>query len=267
MITAPSVSVFAEDLLAWASNGPESGLTVTVAWVTRQGARHIGRHRAYRNEVLSLRVEASVGSAAVEPGQLDDDEVFACVGRTVRELLRHPVLAVRVAVLDAVTQHARPVAGTAVIVPAGTSAEKSRARAGLVVDLVPRPRGEACVAVIGVVNSLLAELRERDIAYLPCDLKGGFTEWGEEIVQEADAALECASALLVSGMTLANGTFDRLLRHSRRAGIPLVVFAQTGSGIFPHLLDAGVTAVSAEPYPFFWLDGDDSLITLHRRIG
>ncbi|MFT4217886.1 MAG: DUF364 domain-containing protein [Micropruina sp.] len=264
MITAPRVSAFAEELVDWASNGPESELIVTVAWVTRQGAQHTGRHQRYRNEVLSLRIESSVGSAAVEPGQLVDDAVFACVGRTVRELIRHPVQAVRVAALDAVTQHARPLAGTSAVVPAGTSVEKSRARARLVVDLLPAPGDTTCVAVVGVVNSLLAELRERGYAYLPCDLKGGHTQWGEEILRETDAALAQADALLVSGMTLANGTFDALLKHARSTGSPLVVFAQTGSGIFPHLLGQGVSAVSAEPYPFFWLDGNDSRITLHR---
>jgi hypothetical protein len=56
-----------------------------------------------------------------------------------------------------------------------------------------------------------------------------------------------------------------LLEHARAHGKPLVMFAQTGSAILPHFLGAGVTAVSAEPYPFFWLDGGDSVLFRYRE--
>ena len=40
------------------------------------------------------------------------------------------------------------------------------------------------------------------------------------------------------------------------------MFAQTGSAVLPRFLGAGVSAVCAEPYPFFWLDGGPG--TIHR---
>jgi len=243
---------------------PEADEPVSVAFVTRQGARHSGRRTGYRNEVVSLRLETSVGSAACEPADVTDEEVFDCVGRPVGELLEHDVPALRVAALDALLQHARPVVGVPVNLPAGSSVAKSQARARAVIDLLPPLPACARVAVVGVVNSLLAELRRRGLGYLPCDLKGGRTEWDEEIRRDAADAVTEADALLVSGMTLANGTFDTLLADARRVGQPLVVFAQTGSGIFPHLLDHGVTAVSSEPWPFFWLGGEPSRIRVHR---
>lgn len=249
------------------SSGPRnSGATVSVAFTTRQGARHTGRSTSYRNEVLSLRVGSGVGSAAVEPGSLDDEEVHACVGRSVADLLDHPLLAVRVAVLDAWAMDALPhPAGHArqVTLAAGTSAEKSTARARAVVDLLPA--GVERVAVVGVVNSLLQELRARGTAYLPCDLKGGRTEWDEPVHVDAHDAARGADALLVSGMTLANGTLEGLREHAAAYGKPLVVFAQTASALLPHLIGDGVTAVSAEPYPFFWLDGGPTTLHLHTR--
>ncbi|MEU8189308.1 hypothetical protein AB0C00_18730, partial [Micromonospora carbonacea] len=61
--------------------GPDpAGERVTVGFVTRQGARHPGRARGYRNHVLSLRVGAAVGSCAVEPDELPDDVAYDCVG-------------------------------------------------------------------------------------------------------------------------------------------------------------------------------------------
>ncbi|MER7165368.1 hypothetical protein ABT336_04705 [Micromonospora sp. NPDC000207] len=245
--------------------GPDPTATrVDVGFVTRQGARHAGRNRAYRNEVLSLRVGAAVGSCAVEPGELPDDVAYDCVGATVADLLTHPLTPVRVAALDAYLMAARPHGESGaepVVLSAGTSLAKSTARAASVVDLL-RVRPPTTVLVVGVVNSLLAALRGRGLRYLPCDRVGGVTEWGERCHSDPMPLLDAAGALLVSGMTVGNGTFQPLLEHARDTGKPLVVFAQTGSAVLPRFLGAGVTGVSAEPYPFFWLDGGPT--TLHR---
>lgn len=229
---------------------------VSVGFVTRQGARHATRLRGYRNEVLSLRIDAAVGSCAVEPGELPDEVVYDCVGTSVADLLAHPLLPVRVAALDAYLMAQRPhadAADAAVTVPAGSSLAKSQARAAAVVDLLPATSGT--VLVVGVVNSLLAGLRTAGRRYLPCDLAGGRTEWDEPCLPDATALLDRCDAILASGMTLGNGTFEPLLTHAATEGKPFVAFAQTGSAVLPWFIGAGLTAVSAEPYPFFWLDG------------
>ncbi|MGR3938897.1 Rossmann-like domain-containing protein [Streptomyces sp. BRA346] len=240
---------------------------IAVAFTTRQAVRHDGRGTGYRNEVLSLRLAEAVGSCAVEPGALPDSAVEECVGADVAGLLDHPLLPVRVAALDAYLMHiaphtpehgARPVA-----LPAGTSLEKSRARARAVVELLDQPPG-ATVLVIGVVNSLLEALRSHGIGYVPCDLKGGVTEWDEPVVTDALAEAARCDALLVSGMTLGNGTFEPLREHALRNGKRLVLFAQTGSAVLPRLLGHGVSAVCAEPYPFFWLDGGPGTVHHYR---
>lgn len=243
-----------------------AALHVSTAFTTRQGVRHEGRSVGYRNDVLSLRVEEAVGSCAVESGQLDDEDVFACAGRTVADLLAHRLRPVRVAALDAYLMHIRPhTTGPAqqVVLPAGSSLAKSRSRAAAVVELLPCGTGDR-VLVVGVVNSLLHELRSRGLRYAPCDLRSGRTEWGEPHLPDAAAAAHDCDALLVSGMTLGNGTFEVLARHARETGKPMVVFAQTGSAVAPWFLGAGVSAVSAEPYPFFWLAGDSSVIHRYR---
>ncbi|WP_406390276.1 Rossmann-like domain-containing protein [Streptomyces sp. NBC_00887] len=238
---------------------------IAVAFTTSQAVRHDGRRGGYRNEVLSLRLGRAVGSCSVEPGALPAGTVDDCAGADVAGLLAHPLLPVRVAALDAylmdVLPHGRADRAQAVSVPAGTSIERSRARAKAVVDLLAVAPG-GTVLVVGVVNSLLAELRTRGITGLPCDLKGGTTEWGEPIATDALDAVAHCDAVLASGMTLGNGTFDPLRRRALDHGKPLVMFAQTGSAVLPRFLGAGVTAVCAEPYPFFWLDGGPG--TVHR---
>ncbi|MDG4831738.1 DUF364 domain-containing protein [Solwaraspora sp. WMMD1047] len=239
---------------------------VSVAFTTRQGARHAGRVQGYRNQVLSLRVGTAVGSCAAEPGELTDDVAYDCVGRSVAELLAHPLTAVRVAALDAYLAAVRPhphAADETVVIPAGTSLAKSTARAAAVVELIPVTPGQT-VLVVGVVNSLLEQLRRRGASYLPCDLAGGRTEWDEPCLPDATVLLERCDALLVSGMTLGNGTFEPLLRHARLTGKPMVTFAQTGSAVLPCFLGAGLSAVSAEPYPFFWLDGGPTTVYRYR---
>ncbi|MFD9322979.1 Rossmann-like domain-containing protein [Streptomyces sp. NPDC060053] len=249
--------------------GPDpASQRIAVAFTTRQAVRHAGRGTGYRNEVLSLRLAEAVGSCAVEPGALPYSAVEDCAGSDVARLLQHPLPPVRVAALDAYLMHVAPHAAQTgarpVALPAGTSLEKSRARAKAVVELLDLPTG-ATVLVVGVVNSLLEELRSRGLSYVPCDLKGGLTEWGEAVVTDALAEAGRCDALLVSGMTLGNGTFEPLRRHALAHGRQLVMFAQTGSAVLPHLLGHGVSAVCAEPYPFFWLDGGPG--TVHRYGG
>lgn len=134
------------------------------------------------------------------------------------------------------------------------------------VELLDLPDG-GTVLVVGVVNSLLEELRSRGLGYVPCDLKGGVTEWGEPVVADALGAAGTCDALLVSGMTLGNGTFEPLRAHALRHGKQLVLFAQTGSAVLPRFLGHGVTAVCAEPYPFFWLDGGPGVVHRYRCPG
>lgn len=234
-----------------------------VAFLTVQAVRHTGRGTGYANTVLSVRVGSAVGSCAVEPGALDEDAVRDTAGRGVAELLAHPLRPVRVAALDAylaaTTPHAAHPLSRQVRVPAGDSLAKSMARARAVAAITQVPEGGR-VAVIGVVNSLLAALRERGLSCVPCDLKGGRTEWDEPILEDHAAAIESADAVLASGMVLGNGTFDEIAAACAARGLPLTLFAQTGAAVLRELLGGPVHALSAEPYPFFWLSGEETTI-------
>ncbi|MFE5333022.1 hypothetical protein ACFRCG_42235 [Embleya sp. NPDC056575] len=236
---------------------------VSTAFRTVQAVRHAERTTGYRNEVLSVRLGAAVGSCAAEPGTLPADTIDECVGARVADLLAHPLAPIRIAALDAYLMRARPHGcergARAYPLPAGSSLTKSRARARAVVELLPLARVRT-VLVVGVVNSLLERLRTLGIDCVPCDFEGGRTEWGEPIRRDAGAELDGCDAILASGMTLGNDTFEPLRAHAASTGKPLVMFAQTGSAILPHFVGAGVSAVCAEPYPFFWLDGGPGVV-------
>lgn len=248
-----------DDLIATVLSDVDDESQVSLGFLTQQGVRHASRGRSYRNHVLSLRVEDAVGSCAVEPGELSEDVVLDCVGTRIRDLLKHPESAVRIAALDAYLMWRNPHRhhGAEVSIGRGSSLQKSLRRAEAVVNLLPSAPGQR-VLVLGVVNSLLHQLRERGEHYVACDYKGGTTEWGEPIVTEALPSLEDCDAILASGMVVGSDTFEPLLDHARHTGKPMVMFAQTASAVLPAFMRSGVSAVSAEPYPFFWLDGGPS---------
>ncbi|MEZ7236417.1 hypothetical protein QYS60_01365 [Rhodococcus sp. GXMU-t2271] len=247
---------------------PPRDVVVSVAFTTSQGARHSGRSGGYRNQVISLRVGAATGSCAVESGSVDPEIVHACAGVAVTDLLHHAEIAVQIAALDAYLTHRCPHAGepraVTVQLDSGDSLQRSLARAHHVTGLVDAPPGGR-VLVIGVVNSLLVSLRERGLRYVPCDLKGGTTEWGEPIVTDFAEHLDECDAVLASGMMLGNGTVDTLFARAAASGrrLPVAMFAQSGAAVARELLGRGIDALSAEPYPFFWLTGDAGPIYLY----
>lgn len=265
-----------EELVAEARAGrlglDPGSVTVASAFLTLHSTRHAGRNQQYHNEILSVRIGAAVGSCAFEPVVRADHSaaVNDCVGATVAELLDHPVCAVRIAALDAYLMHTHPhpgaggVRGVPILIAGQSSLAKSLDRAAGVIGLLPE--STRSVLVIGVVNSLLKELRKHGIRYIPCDLIGGHTEWGERVYTTIADVSESYDALLVTGMCLVNSSFDTLLEHARRRQLPMVMYAQTGSAVLPWFLGAaGVSAVAAEPYPFFSLDGGPST-HFHYRI-
>jgi hypothetical protein len=211
-----------------------SSLAVATAFLTLQRSRHPGRDTIYTNHLVSVRVGRAVGSCYVEAGEVGVDEVDALPGQSVGALLEHPRAPVRVAALDAylaeLCPHDRHPAAHPVTVPGGTSLDKSLFRARSVVDLLG-PRSGDRVALIGVVNSLVRELEERGARALPCDFNVRETEWGRPVAQDMREVLRAPDAILATGMTLGNGTFDALLARAGSLGVPLVLFAQTGSAI------------------------------------
>ncbi|WP_216907556.1 Rossmann-like domain-containing protein [Nocardia noduli] len=262
------------DLVRTAALGPSPDtISVSTAFLTTYGTRHIGRVHAYRNEILSLRIGSAVGSCGFEPEtDRDHAEVLdECVGAKVSDLLDHAIPAVRIAALDGYLMYVHPhpraagLVGEPVPVNGPSSLAKSQSRARTVIDLLPATRVRT-VLVIGVVNSLLAQLRQRGMSYIACDAVGGTTEWGEPVLTSIAEVSQDYDALLVTGMTLVNGSFDAILRDCAHRGIPLVMFAQSGSAVLPWFLgEDAVTAISAEPYPFFALDGGPSTHFHYRR--
>jgi uncharacterized protein (DUF4213/DUF364 family) len=112
------------------------------------------------------------------------------------------------------------------------------------------------IALIGVVNPLIAAIKQRGGACLPCDLQIEKTQWGEPIEKDMEKVLDAADCVICTGMTLSNGTFDRIVERTSERNIPLTVYAQTGSAIAARFVGNSVTSMVAEPFPFSQFSAD-----------
>lgn len=263
-----TVETLVEDVLAGRHGEPPETLTATSVFWLCHGTRLAGGDVTYRNHYVLVRSGRAFGAAAVGAGVLDPLACQDASGRPLSELLGagapHPL---RIAALDAYLARALPLrddpAAETVTLPDGTPEERAVARDAAVAGLLDVPAG-ARVALIGVVNPLVAAIRERGAQCLPCDLDLRTTQWGEPVSDSADEVIDAADAVVATGMTLSNGTFDPILARCRDRGIPLSVYAQTGSAVARAFLGRGVAAVSAEPFPFSQFSAEPTRLYRYR---
>ncbi|MEO3753301.1 DUF364 domain-containing protein [Streptomyces sp. B6B3] len=245
---------------------PATRVATSVFWL-HHGTRLAGGGTTYRNHYVLVRVGGSFGACAFEAGEIDPAVCADASGSPLDALLREAPPALRIAALDAYLAEGRPHRDAPdaepVTLPAGPPEVRAEARDAAVAGLLDIRPG-ARVALIGVVNPLVAAIRERGGDCLPCDLNLRTTRWGDPVTDSMAEVLDAADAVVATGMTLGNGTFDAILRRCRKRGLPLVVYAQTGSAVARAFLGAGVTALSAEPFPFSQFSAEPTVLYRYR---
>ncbi|OZM74435.1 hypothetical protein CFN78_04765 [Amycolatopsis antarctica] len=261
------VAALTESILGRAHGPAPRELLVTSAFWLHHTTRLAGGATTYRNHYLLLRTGTAFGACSFEESELPPDFCAEASGRPLAELLRHDSPAVRIAAMDAYLGAVRPhrddPAAEPVTLPGGTPETRARARDAAIAGLLDVAPGSR-VALIGVVNPLVAAIRERGAECLPCDLSLRSTQWGDPVSADMTETIEAADAVVATGMTLGNGSFDALLGHCRAKAKPLVVYAQTGSAVARAFLGDGVTALSAEPFPFSQFSADPTVLYRYR---
>lgn len=242
---------------------PPAELVATSVFWLHHGTRLAGGHTTYRNQYLLVRCGRSFGACAFEAGEIGPDVCHDASGSTIDDLLRAGPLPLRIAALDAYLAEIEPHHGETVELPAGTPEVRAHARDAAIAGLLEIAPG-AKVALIGVVNPLVAAIRERGGVCLPCDFNLRTTQWGDTVAPAMTEVLDDADAVVATGMTLGNGTFDRIAGRCRERAVPLVVYAQSGSAVARSFLGAGVTALSAEPFPFSQFSAEPTVLYRYR---
>jgi hypothetical protein len=237
------------------SRGPSPAeFDITSAFWLHHTTRLPGADVTYRNYYVLLRVGEVFGACSFESGELDPAYCADTSGRTLADVLTsNDPLPVRIAALDAylaaVEPHHTARYAEEVVLPAGTPDVRARARDAAVAGLLDVAEGTK-VALIGVVNPLVDAITARGGVCLPCDFNLRETASGLPVSRDMIEVIDAADAVVATGMTLSNGSFDVLLTRCREQSKPLAVYAQTGSAVARAFLGAGVTALSAEPFPF-----------------
>jgi hypothetical protein len=265
--TALTVRGLTDEVLAGARGEPPGDLVATsVFWFTH-GTRLAGSATTYRNHYVLVRVGRAFGAASVPAGTLEPAECHDASGSPLDVLLRDGREPLRTAALDAYLAAGLPFrddpAPERVMLPDGTPEQRAVARDAAVAGLLDVPAG-AGVALIGVVNPLVAAIRERGAECLPCDLDLRTTQWGDPVARDAAEVIDAADAVVATGMTLANGTFDEIVARCRDRGVPLTVYAQTGAAVARAFLASGVDALSAEPFPFSQCSAEPTVVYRYR---
>lgn len=270
-MTEPSsvtgVGALIEQTLAGAHGPDPAGMTAVGAFWVRQSTQFPGTTQKYRNYYLILRVGAAFGACCLERDQLDSLVAEELSGCDLATLLGDPRAPVRIAALDAyfgaVLPHRESQRAQALMLPLGTPLERACVRDEAIASLLDIAPGMR-VGLIGVVNPLVAAITSRGGICLPCDFNMQRTADGIAVERDMLPVLNSTDLVIATGMTLGNGSFDRILEILRARNVPLVVYAQTGSAIVPRFLGDGVAAVSAEPFPFSQFSADPTPVWLYR---
>lgn len=264
-----TVAALVDEVLAGRQGPDPRSLHAVGAFWVRQSTQFPGTTQKYRNYYLLLRVGASFGACCVERDQLDSAVAEELSGADLAQLLTDPRLPVRVAALDAYFAASHPHAQSSartLLLPAGTPLQRARVRDSAIAGLLAVESGQR-VGLIGVVAPLVAAIQAHGGVCLPCDFNLEHTADGTAVAKDMGPVLDAADLVIATGMTLSNGSFDTILERCRCRGIPLVVYAQTGSAIVPRFLGGGVSAVSAEPFPFSQFSADPTPIYLYDSHG
>ncbi|WP_281890495.1 Rossmann-like domain-containing protein [Paenibacillus sp. YYML68] len=250
--TLSSVEQLREAILAGRLGPKPETLPVTGSSFIYQTTQFPGSTTKYHNYYLLLRVESYFGACSHTSDQLEPGMAASFSGRTLDTVLQDPRLPVQIAAMDAYLGAVRPHQEQCTAVKdiaGGTPIEKAKQRDALIAELANIQPSQN-VALIGVVNPLVEAIRQRGGTCLPCDLQLEQTQWGDAVEKDMEKVLERADSIICTGMTLSNGSFDRIVTVAREKRIPLTVYAQTGSAVIAAFVKQGVTALVAEPFPF-----------------
>lgn len=258
--------LFADVLAGRVGPRPSELVATSVFWL-HHGTRLAGGDTTYLNQYVLVRVRQSFGACAFEAAEIDPAVCGRASGSQLDALLRDGPLPLRIAALDAYLAETRPHRDASeaepVTLPAGPPEVRARARDTAIAELLDIEPG-ARVALIGVVNPLVAAIRERGGVCLPCDYNLRTTQWGDPVTSSMAEVLDAADAVVATGMTLGNGSFDQILSRCRERDVPLIAYAQTGSAVVRAFLGHGVTALSAEPFPFSQFSAEPTVLYRYR---
>ena len=190
----------------------------------------------YHNYYLLLRVGTYFGACSHVPEQLGIEAGREFSGKSLKSCVIDPRLPVRIAAMDAylgtVYPHERQ-CSDAVELPGGTPAEKADFRDNLIADIANIEQGMR-IALIGVVNPLIAAIRKRGGTCLPCDLQMERTQWGDPVEKDMEKFYKSLDVFVLPSVV--REAFGLVLCEAMYCGVPVVT---TNSGAQEEIIENG----------------------------
>ena len=187
----------------------------------------------------------------------------AWIGRDARTITASST-AFRVSLLDAVFANFRRTPDTRIFIT-GSPQEKSFQRAEIIAAEIGKVAGSANISrprvvMIGVVGKVMHAMRDRGMHVQGIDLSPtiiGNDSGGAAVLDGSYTAalIDRSDIALVTGMTIANSTLDRIVELCGASRVPIVMYAQTGSYFGPFYRDWGIHTVVSESFPIYTLPG------------
>lgn len=218
--------------------------------------------RSYR--VLGVKIDAW-GFASVYDDQLALPAVTELVGRSAAELVSAHV-SLAAAALDAVAAALPPGVTSSpdhVVHLSRLSSQKKVTRHRIIVDLISDLQGQSetfRVVSLGYFPSLIFAARERGIELSWLDASLG-------AASSPDLKIKDFDCVLMSGSSLCDGSIDRTIADIEWRRQEVIMIAQTGAMLIPHLLRNLDCTIVSEPFPFWYLDGPSELRLFRRSPG
>jgi|SRR5579862_4041641 len=124
--------------------------------------------------------------------------------------------------------------------------------------------GKPHALVIGAMGSTLAELVARGFQVVATDMSPDIIGRSLAGVTVRDGSenksfIKDADILIVTGMTLVNGTLPALVEAAKNHNTSIMIWAVTGKNFGPYYTKQGVDCVISDPSPFFYLPGPSSI--------
>jgi hypothetical protein len=255
-----------------ASRAEISSLVIRAAWKSQYALRLTPDDFPVLREYVVIQ---TVGFGSCHEEVTDLSLLRAdCIGRSALDVAQFP-LPYRVASLDAIASDFVP-SPSAEYRLEGSNALKLAMRSDLITEETLRLASgissrRARVVVVGALGSLLARLVSRpeldvyavdgNVAVIGKNYHGVFVESSSltlDLMRNADISI-------VTGMALANGTIDEILRTAIAAKSRLLMFLQTGANLVVPYLEENVDTVVSEPYPFYFMGPGATVVRVFRR--
>lgn len=215
--------------------------------------------------IYRLLVTVEKQGCAYSDKPIDITPYVDCIDKSVLELKNSPIF-IQLAVLDAIIPSLNINIKTQKFILEGVPWDKAIKRANVITKnimilLNSLKKSDPKIALIGYVDPIFCSLIEKSVFVDVFDLDPkviGKKLCNGAVIKDGDSLYSTKltyDILLITGMTLANNSFQGLSEYCKNTKALVAMYAQTGGNLGPIMINLGVDLFIGENSPFYYEDG------------